>query len=78
MTSDTFFLFSSTSPRHSNMSKKVRPKVVVVGAGIIGLSIALQLKTQGEYQVTIIARDLPCDVDSVDFSSPWAVSFNLP
>lgn len=39
---------------------------------VIGLSIALQLKVQGQYQVTILARDLPTDLQSREFASPWA------
>lgn len=46
--------------------------VAIVGSGVIGLSIALQLKTQGDYQVTIIARELSSGVESRQFASPWA------
>lgn len=41
---------------------------------VIGLSIALQLKVSCRYEVVIIARDLPADVQSREFASPWAVS----
>ncbi|CAO1637394.1 unnamed protein product [Sympodiomycopsis kandeliae] len=54
--------------------------VVIVGSGVIGLSIAIEAKSRG-YDVTILARDLPpealpsdssLDTSSQDWSSPWA------
>ncbi|THH21228.1 hypothetical protein EW146_g288 [Bondarzewia mesenterica] len=60
------------------MSKSETAKpvpVVIVGSGVIGLTIAHVL-TEGagaeRYQVTIIARDLPEDLSSQAFASPWA------
>lgn len=51
--------------------------VVVVGAGVIGLTIA-HILTEGtgaqQYKVTVVARDMPEDLDSQAFASPWAVS----
>ncbi|RSH85735.1 hypothetical protein EHS25_003876 [Saitozyma podzolica] len=44
---------------------------VVLGAGVIGLSIALELHSRG-LKVAVVARDLPDDSDSVGFASPWA------
>ncbi|KZT18191.1 nucleotide-binding domain-containing protein [Neolentinus lepideus HHB14362 ss-1] len=46
------------------------PKVVIVGAGVFGLTIALSLPRH--YDVTIVARDMPGDPDSLDWASPWA------
>ncbi|TFK46336.1 nucleotide-binding domain-containing protein [Heliocybe sulcata] len=46
------------------------PKVTVVGAGVFGLTIALSLPRH--YDVTIVARDMPGDPDSLDWASPWA------
>ncbi|PKI83943.1 hypothetical protein MVES_002269 [Malassezia vespertilionis] len=45
--------------------------VLVVGAGVLGLTCALELRKQG-YRVTIVARDLPVDLSSQSFASPWA------
>ncbi|ETW87128.1 hypothetical protein HETIRDRAFT_307723 [Heterobasidion irregulare TC 32-1] len=49
--------------------------VVVVGAGVIGLTIA-HILTEGtsaqQYRVTVVARDMPEDLDSQAFASPWA------
>ncbi|GAA5857396.1 hypothetical protein JCM8547_002258 [Rhodosporidiobolus lusitaniae] len=46
-------------------------RVVVLGAGVIGLSAALHLARKG-YAVHVIARDLPQDLTSQTFASPWA------
>ncbi|KAF9518107.1 hypothetical protein BS47DRAFT_1482838 [Hydnum rufescens UP504] len=45
--------------------------VVVIGAGVIGLTAALRLAESG-YSVSIVARDLPSDSNSQQFASPWA------
>ena len=47
--------------------------VVILGAGVIGLSIALELEEAG-YKVAIVAKDTPEDPNSTGFASPWAVS----
>jgi D-amino-acid oxidase len=48
--------------------------VVIIGAGVIGLTIAhiLSSDPSNAYKVTIIARDMPDDVDSQGWASPWA------
>ncbi|GAA5871161.1 hypothetical protein JCM16303_001710 [Sporobolomyces ruberrimus] len=46
-------------------------RVVVLGAGVIGLTCALSLANEG-YTVHVVARDLPEDTDSTSFASPWA------
>ena len=43
---------------------------------VLGLSIADELTQRGK-KVAIIARDLPEDVHSAAFASPWAVSVVL-
>lgn len=43
---------------------------------VIGLSTALELSGKG-IKVAIVARDLPEDVGSVGFASPWAVSIEI-
>jgi hypothetical protein len=40
---------------------------------VIGLSIATELSNRG-LKVAIVAKDLPEDIHSVGFASPWAVS----
>lgn len=47
------------------------PSVLVLGCGVVGLSCAHELASAG-YKVKIVARDLPEDLYSAAFSSPWA------
>ncbi|KAI0778791.1 nucleotide-binding domain-containing protein [Trametes elegans] len=47
-------------------------QVVVLGAGVIGLTVAHVLSRDARYRVKIVARDLPEDLDSQAFASPWA------
>ncbi|KAF5580566.1 pyridine nucleotide-disulfide oxidoreductase class-II [Fusarium subglutinans] len=48
----------------------------IIGAGVIGLSIALVLSEAG-YHVTVVARELPGD-SSLLWASPWAGAGILP
>ncbi|CAH0004483.1 unnamed protein product [Clonostachys byssicola] len=45
-------------------------KITIFGAGITGMSIASQLPKN--YEITIVARDLPGDDPSQRWCSPWA------
>jgi len=47
--------------------------IIVIGAGVIGLSTAIQLQERG-YRVTILAECIPGDPKSIRYTSPWAVS----
>ncbi|KAK8075178.1 hypothetical protein PG997_009841 [Apiospora hydei] len=55
--------------------------IVVLGAGVIGLSSALQVQSQG-HRVTILARDFPGPFETVDprlqidYTSPWGGAHN--
>jgi D-amino-acid oxidase len=51
-----------------------RIHVVILGAGVIGLTIAHVLTEDVGFKVTIVARDMPEDLTSQAFASPWAVS----
>lgn len=46
---------------------------VIIGAGVTGLSIGLELVKRG-YKIAFVAKDLPEDDQSPGFASPWAVS----
>ncbi|KAJ5890564.1 uncharacterized protein N7473_006792 [Penicillium subrubescens] len=49
-----------------------RDSIVILGAGIIGLNVAMELSKQGYgRQTTVIAKHLPGDIH-VDYTSPWA------
>ncbi|KAI7855423.1 hypothetical protein BDC45DRAFT_439142 [Circinella umbellata] len=45
-------------------------RIVIIGAGIVGLSTALALQEKG-YRVVIVAKWLPGDMH-IDYTSPWA------
>lgn len=51
--------------------------VVILGAGVIGLTVAHVLTEDPGFKVTIVARDLPEDLTSTGFASPWAVGHLL-
>ncbi|CZR64766.1 probable D-amino-acid oxidase [Phialocephala subalpina] len=53
------------------------PNIVVVGAGVSGLTTALLLSKNPEYKVTIVAKHMPGDYD-IEYTSPWAGANYLP
>lgn len=58
----------------------VRPvEIVILGAGVIGLTVAHTLLTTSHnaYKIKIVARDLPEDLSSQAFASPWAVRLGV-
>jgi D-amino-acid oxidase len=62
------------------MAAETPSSIIVLGAGVIGLSIAHTLIYDHDYHgasITILARDMPGDLDSQAFASPWAVSLNF-
>lgn len=46
-------------------------QIMVLGAGVIGLTTALVLKRKGYSHVTIIAKHIPGDM-SIEYTSPYA------
>ncbi|KAF7348437.1 Nuclear export factor [Mycena venus] len=58
------------------------PKVVVIGAGVVGLTTAVRIQERGGYHVEIVAEILPSDPKSIKYTSHWAgahhVSFAGP
>ncbi|EKM76500.1 hypothetical protein AGABI1DRAFT_78624 [Agaricus bisporus var. burnettii JB137-S8] len=49
-----------------------KKEIVVVGAGVIGLTTAIALQEKGQYRVTIIADAFPGDQRSTRYTSCWA------
>lgn len=47
--------------------------IVVLGGGVIGLTVAHVLSDDPANKITIVARDMPENLESQGFSSPWAV-----
>lgn len=47
-----------------------------IDGSVLGLSIAQELTKRG-VKVAIVARDLPEDINSASFASPWAVSTSI-
>ncbi|KAL1640526.1 D-amino acid oxidase [Diplodia intermedia] len=52
-------------------------RIVVLGAGVVGLTTALQLSQNTSYSVTIVAKHMPGDYD-IEYASPWAGANYLP
>ncbi|KDR68349.1 hypothetical protein GALMADRAFT_272579 [Galerina marginata CBS 339.88] len=59
----------SSSDNESNKGKK---NIVVLGAGVAGLTTALKIQEKGIYQVEIIAEVLPSDPKTIKYTSHWA------
>ncbi|KAI9633475.1 D-amino acid oxidase [Dioszegia hungarica] len=53
------------------MSLLYDEQIIILGSGVIGLTTALVLARRG-LRVKVIARELPSDSTSQDWSSPWA------
>ncbi|CAG5161194.1 uncharacterized protein ALTATR162_LOCUS5979 [Alternaria atra] len=51
--------------------------VVVVGAGVIGLSTALVLSKHKNLSITVVAKHMPGDYD-IEYASPWAGANYFP
>ncbi|KAF2772784.1 FAD dependent oxidoreductase [Teratosphaeria nubilosa] len=51
--------------------------IVVLGAGVTGLTTALVLARSGRHDVTIIAKHMPGDYD-IEYASPWAGANYMP
>ncbi|KAG6808550.1 hypothetical protein H0H92_003760 [Tricholoma furcatifolium] len=49
-----------------------KKKVIVLGAGVIGLTTAIAIQEKGGFDVTIVAELLPSDPKSTKYTSHWA------
>lgn len=54
------------------MAQSKAPDYVILGAGVVGLTTALELKDRyPESEVVIVAKFVPGD-RSIEYTSPWA------
>jgi glycine/D-amino acid oxidase-like deaminating enzyme len=49
----------------------INKSIIVIGAGVVGLSTALRLKQKGYKKVTIVAKYVPGDM-CIEYASPYA------
>ncbi|KAG0707888.1 hypothetical protein DFH29DRAFT_994525 [Suillus ampliporus] len=47
-------------------------EIIVLGAGVVGLTTALKIQAHGAYRVTIVAETFPTDPKSSKYTSHWA------
>ncbi|EPE31433.1 Nucleotide-binding protein [Glarea lozoyensis ATCC 20868] len=55
----------------SNHSRMAKTNIVIVGAGVSGLTTGLLLAKNPKYSITVIAKHMPGDYD-IEYCSPWA------
>ncbi|KAJ5893633.1 D-amino-acid oxidase [Penicillium taxi] len=53
------------------------PNIVVLGAGVSGLTTALQLSKDPAYKITVLSKHMPGDYD-IEYASPWAGANYMP
>ncbi|KAF1993710.1 FAD dependent oxidoreductase [Amniculicola lignicola CBS 123094] len=51
--------------------------VVIVGAGVVGLTTALVLSKHKDLRITVVAKHMPGDYD-IEYASPWAGANYFP
>ncbi|EIW77069.1 nucleotide-binding domain-containing protein [Coniophora puteana RWD-64-598 SS2] len=57
---------------HFRDPNEARKDVIVIGAGVIGLTSAIRLQETGQYSVSIVAETFPTDPKSIRYTSHWA------
>lgn len=60
--------------RKKQMTSSVKQlkEVIVLGAGVIGLTTAIKIQERGGYHVHVISEVLPSDPKSIKYTSHWA------
>ncbi|RDX54806.1 D-amino-acid oxidase [Lentinus brumalis] len=46
--------------------------IVVIGAGVVGLTTAVKIQEKGGYNVTVVAETFPTDPKTITYTSLWA------
>ncbi|KEF53179.1 D-amino-acid oxidase [Exophiala aquamarina CBS 119918] len=54
-----------------------RKTIVVIGAGVAGLTTAFLLSKKGKYNIVVAAKHMPGDYD-IEYASPWAGGNYMP
>ncbi|KAF8804606.1 D-aspartate oxidase [Phlegmacium glaucopus] len=54
------------------IEEREKKQIIVLGAGVIGLTTALRILERGCYQVEIIAEVIPTDPKNIKYTSHWA------
>ncbi|KAF8136976.1 hypothetical protein EV363DRAFT_1394559 [Boletus edulis] len=49
-----------------------RKEIIVIGAGVVGLTTAIRVQETGKYNVTIISETFPTDPRTIRYTSHWA------
>jgi len=49
-----------------------KKQIIVIGAGVVGLSAAIRVQETGRYNVTIVAETFPTDPRTIRYTSHWA------
>jgi len=57
--------------------QSAKKEVIVLGAGVVGLTTALEIQSTGKYKVIIIAEILPNDPKSIKYTSQWAGAHHI-
>ncbi|KAG6332544.1 hypothetical protein ID866_6543 [Astraeus odoratus] len=51
---------------------ETKKNIIIIGAGVVGLSTALKIQERGIYHVTIVAETFPTDPKTIRYTSHWA------
>lgn len=70
-------LIFGISSRGTPIRVMAEKKIVVVGAGVAGLTTALLLSKNPRYELTVVAKHMPGDYD-IEYASPWAGANFMP
>ncbi|KIJ59544.1 hypothetical protein HYDPIDRAFT_177793 [Hydnomerulius pinastri MD-312] len=47
-------------------------EIIVIGAGVVGLTTAIKIQEKGSYRVTVVAETFPTDPRTIRYTSHWA------
>ncbi|KIJ58476.1 hypothetical protein HYDPIDRAFT_178061 [Hydnomerulius pinastri MD-312] len=47
-------------------------EIIVIGAGVVGLTTAIKIQEKGGYRVTVVAETFPTDPRTIRYTSHWA------